>query len=88
MAHPDKHEFAGDVMQVERAIVLAAFRKAAGDVLTLPAPSYKQPPKGAKKDMLSKRIIIHAQCSNKCAAAAYFKQYISYKKHADYLAAR
>ena len=60
MAHPNKHEFAGDVTQAERAIVLAAFRKAVGDVLTLPAPSYKQLPKGAKKDALSKRTIIRA----------------------------
>ena len=74
MAHPNKHEFAGDVTQAERAIVLAAFRKAVGNVLTFPAPSYKQLPKVAKKDMLLKRIIICAQCSNKCAAAAYFKQ--------------
>ena len=88
MAHPDKHKFASDVTQAERAVVLAAFRKAVGDVLTLPAPSYKQLPKGAKKDVLSKRIIIHAQHSNKHAAAAYFKQYVSYKECADYLAAR
>ena len=67
---------------------MAAFRKAAGDVLTLPAPSYKQLPKGAKKDVLSKRTIIRAQHSNKHAAAAYFKQYVSYKECTDYLAAR
>ena len=73
---------------MERAIVLAAFRKAAGDVLTLPTPSYKQLPKGAKKDALSKRTIIRAQRSNKRAAAAYFKQYVSYKERTDYLAAR
>ena len=88
MAHPDKHEFASDVTQTEQAIVLAAFRKAAGDVLTLPAPSYKQLPKGAKKDALSKRTIICTQHSNKRAATAYFKQYVSYKECTDYLAAR
>ena len=67
---------------------MAAFRKAVGDVLTLPAPSYKQLLKGAKKDALSKRTIIHAQHSNKHSAAAYFKQYVSYKERTDYLAAR
>ena len=88
MAPADMHTFASDVTEAERDAVNAALQKAVGDKLTLPTPIYKEIPKGHKKDTLSKRTIIRAARSDKKTISAFYKQYSSYKEHADHLAAR
>ena len=88
MAPADMHTFASDVTEAEHDAVNAALQKAVGDKLTLPTPIYKEIPKGHKKDTLSKRTIIRAAHSDKKTISAFYKQYSSYKKHADHLAAR